>query len=523
MKLKKNAFTLMEVLAVIVILGILVGLAVSGYSNYVVKSRNKSYNIAENSLKDAATSAITDCLTENGKNREFCKTHDVLANQYEHEIVLLEELINDDYMDAIRDPYDTEKFCNTGSMEEDGSYVYIINKTNTDNVNNIDFNYKVCLKCGNYKSKDCLGKEDFESDGFDAECKVTYVDGSDYNWVWTDQDLYLKFSANGKFRYGLKFFQYKMDNGEFGDKIEPIENQATIHLNKTINNQKITMRAVDGLGTEKTAKCGTNGIKIDKEKIISATLTGTLKGNGRRVIDGGWAGDDVILKVTPNPKSVPSGYYYEWYYRKEGSENFELLTKSTEDNYLVEAILDNKFHEYKVLVRNGVGNQEVWTNTLKIRFDKTKPTIKAIKNPLQLKKDNKDYMFIDNVTYTFGDSGGTASCNIEKSKGTGAYDVRCTAIGNNQLTAQTTFRVRHYYNAVLATRTVEKCKHYWGHCQNYGYGGDSASNEITCICGDESRRETSAKSGCCEHEKVQESYYTCPYGGTLSGSTCYWK
>jgi len=193
MKLKKNAFTLMEVLAVIVILGILVGLAVSGYSNYVVKSRNKSYNIAENSLKDAATSAITDCLTENGKNREFCKTHDVLANQYEHEIVLLEELINDDYMDAIRDPYDTEKFCNTGSMEEDGSYVYIINKTNTDNVNNIDFNYKVCLKCGNYKSKDCLGKEDFESDGFDAECKVTYVDGSDYNWVWTDQDLYLKY------------------------------------------------------------------------------------------------------------------------------------------------------------------------------------------------------------------------------------------------------------------------------------------------------------------------------------------
>lgn len=149
----KKGFTLTEVLAVIVILGIVLGLGVGTYSSYLSKSRNKAYKIAENSMKNAATSAITDCLTGNGKNRDFCTKHDVLANGYDHEVILLGELLDDDYINAIRDPNNTDEFCNTGSVEENGSYVYIVNNTNNGNVN---FDYKVCLKCGNYTSEDCL-------------------------------------------------------------------------------------------------------------------------------------------------------------------------------------------------------------------------------------------------------------------------------------------------------------------------------------------------------------------------------
>ena len=91
--MKKKGFTLIELLAVIIIFGIIIGIAVTGYSKYVISSKNKSYNIAENSLKSAATDAVSDCITGNGKNREFCDNHNVLEEEYEYNLVYLDELI----------------------------------------------------------------------------------------------------------------------------------------------------------------------------------------------------------------------------------------------------------------------------------------------------------------------------------------------------------------------------------------------------------------------------------------------
>ena len=52
-KRKYYAFTLIELLAVVVILGILLGIGTGVYMSYVADSSDRSYNIAENSFKDA--------------------------------------------------------------------------------------------------------------------------------------------------------------------------------------------------------------------------------------------------------------------------------------------------------------------------------------------------------------------------------------------------------------------------------------------------------------------------------------
>ena len=167
MKTKNKGFTLIELLAVIVILAIVLGIAVGGYQKYLVSSRNKSYNIAENSMKNSAMSAISDCLTGNGKNREFCENHEVPEDQYDYELIYLSELTNDDYINPIKDPYNTDKLCS------EQSYVYMRNKSDTETENNSDIEYKVCLICSNYKSKDCLDDIDLESN-YNAYCKINF-------------------------------------------------------------------------------------------------------------------------------------------------------------------------------------------------------------------------------------------------------------------------------------------------------------------------------------------------------------
>ena len=55
MKRKNNkGFTLVEILVAVVIMGILTGVAVPAVTHFIERSRQKSYETMEESLKDAA-------------------------------------------------------------------------------------------------------------------------------------------------------------------------------------------------------------------------------------------------------------------------------------------------------------------------------------------------------------------------------------------------------------------------------------------------------------------------------------
>ena len=146
--MKQKAFTLIELLGVIVILGILISLATVAYSSYLEKSKIKSFEIEENSFISATRGAYLDCLSNN-PNNTYCKNHSSLENANETDTIYLKELINDTYIDPIKNPYDTKELCN-----QEDSYV-IIKRINDTNEINSEFDYTVCLICGDKQSKTC--------------------------------------------------------------------------------------------------------------------------------------------------------------------------------------------------------------------------------------------------------------------------------------------------------------------------------------------------------------------------------
>ena len=59
---KKTAFTLIELLAVIVILGVLALITVPIVSNYISDSRQKTYTAHETTMAEAAKSYTVECI-----------------------------------------------------------------------------------------------------------------------------------------------------------------------------------------------------------------------------------------------------------------------------------------------------------------------------------------------------------------------------------------------------------------------------------------------------------------------------
>lgn len=518
--MRKKGFTLIELLAVIIIFGIIIGLSVSAYSKYLVSSRNKSYKIAENSMKTAATEVILDCLNGNDNNYDICNNRNLLENQFDNETIKLSELITYDYINAIRDPSDTDLLC------DDNSYVYVINKSDTNKVNNADLEYKVCLICGNYKSKDCIDNIDTESK-YNAYCKVSYdeLGNQPYDGKWTDKDLYLTLTADGDYKYGINYYTYKY--GEINEKLEATNNQVVALLDKTVNNKTINITAVDGKSNKANATCN-NTVKIDKEKIISAKITGKLAAKKTEIRSSEWASEDVLLTVTANPKSIPSGYLYQWY--KNG---VKIGTETTNNTYTAK-----EDGTYSVEVTNIFHNQKIKTNDFIVKIDRFKPVITANSNPLSL--GNQDYNFVSNLNYTFGISGGSVSCSPALSQKTGIYDVVCTATGNNKLTNSVTFTARHSYAATYVSRTCsreactsyscEACSRPGGECCGWswdgGCGGDmsSCAPSQECTGGWSCGCQSWATGACCGYytDYYECGYYTCPNGGNLNGSTCYY-
>ena len=140
----KKAFTLVELLAVIVVIAILGGLAAVSI-NYIVQNSKKSvYKNYESALKTAAENYLienTDKLPpEPGEGVEFTKSDKITYG------VLTSGL----FMDEIKDP-------NGGNC--DG---YVIIKRGKDIGFNYNLTYEYCLMCDNYitKSDDYVCKKD---------------------------------------------------------------------------------------------------------------------------------------------------------------------------------------------------------------------------------------------------------------------------------------------------------------------------------------------------------------------------
>lgn len=131
-KLNKKAFTLVELLGVIVILGILAGIAVPSFTSYLKKAQMDTYHNYEKSMESSAENYL---LMNTGLIPNIGNTVKITADN----------LIKGKFLEKITDPEGSSTSCNN-------SYIEVLRKPNTEN---IGLKYKVCLICKRYKSKDC--------------------------------------------------------------------------------------------------------------------------------------------------------------------------------------------------------------------------------------------------------------------------------------------------------------------------------------------------------------------------------
>lgn len=131
--MRKNGFTLIEMLAVLVILGILSVVAIAGTMKYLEQAKKQTMNDYEVSMYNAARNYL---IKNTGK----------IPNSGSTNYINLATLIDSGYIKALKDPYNKSENCN-----ESLSKVTITN--NGDVGVNADLVYTVFLKCSKEETK----------------------------------------------------------------------------------------------------------------------------------------------------------------------------------------------------------------------------------------------------------------------------------------------------------------------------------------------------------------------------------
>ena len=143
---KRNGFTLVELLAVIVILGLISAIGYTTYHRYLFHSQNKTFKLEEGNFSDSVMDAFADCLHNSKTN--FCKNHGNFIGGNQTEITIqLGELIDDGYSSKVKNPYNTNEQCSRDS--------YVVVHQDTSGQINMKFTYDVCLICGDKRSDTC--------------------------------------------------------------------------------------------------------------------------------------------------------------------------------------------------------------------------------------------------------------------------------------------------------------------------------------------------------------------------------
>lgn len=136
MKLNNKGFSLGEIIAVIVIIGVIATIAAPSISKYIGGTKLTTFVAYEDSMEDAAKNAVLDCV---GTNSSKCD----LPEKGETNNIELSYLISEGFIDEIKPP-------KGGSCDLNKSFVRVENR------GNLNYKFKVCLYCDDYTSDDSI-------------------------------------------------------------------------------------------------------------------------------------------------------------------------------------------------------------------------------------------------------------------------------------------------------------------------------------------------------------------------------
>ena len=170
---KENAFTLIEIISVIVIIGIIALITIPSVAKYLIESKKTAYFSYENSMEAAAKNIVIKCIDGNDVECD-------LPKENEKDLVYLNELVDKGYVELMKDP-DGEGFCD-GEL----SYVEIANTGR-------DYEYSACLYCGQYKTENSLCTT-YTMDNDDPVCGETKGEATNGRWTNMNRSISIKCS-----------------------------------------------------------------------------------------------------------------------------------------------------------------------------------------------------------------------------------------------------------------------------------------------------------------------------------------
>ncbi len=135
--MKKNGFTLVELLAAIVILGILMTIATTAFSNMLGNATDSGYKDFESSIKNAAINYFVDHTSN-------------LPKVGSEVAISAKTLIRDGYLVSMKDPQTGGKALTC----DQNSYI-VIKQATSVNGYNLNLTYSPCIVCSSYKSSTC--------------------------------------------------------------------------------------------------------------------------------------------------------------------------------------------------------------------------------------------------------------------------------------------------------------------------------------------------------------------------------
>ena len=167
----KKGYTLIEIVATVIILGILLIIAVPTITKYINKGKNSYYTSLEKEIKSSGMDYLETYRT-------------LLPRKVGHvKVISLDELTENKYLEPVKDE--------NGNICE--------GQITVKKVKNDSYKYYSCIKCGSYyesSSQDC---------GF-SETDNVYEDTADYTVIIRDIEVDLsrgfkKYTENGKTVY----------------------------------------------------------------------------------------------------------------------------------------------------------------------------------------------------------------------------------------------------------------------------------------------------------------------------------
>lgn len=132
MKLNKQGFTMVELLAALAILAIFSGIAVIAVTRYQEKARKDSYEAMEASAFSAAQNYIQD--------------KGIVVSTSSPKTFKVSDLVDEGYLPKLQDPRSKDSYCHNGST-------VTVKKTDTASGSTLSaYEYLVVIKCKNYTS-----------------------------------------------------------------------------------------------------------------------------------------------------------------------------------------------------------------------------------------------------------------------------------------------------------------------------------------------------------------------------------